>query len=423
MTIWQMSLWASVVIIATVIIRSVALHKIPKKTFLLLWGLALIRLLIPFQFSATLPFYVADIPVVGQLQEISQFNPADTGTQNTPAMAVTADAFSIPLPVLIWLSVAICILLYFVVSHIRYRKAYKLAVPTDNEYANEWLQRNALKRRTVKIKVSADISAPLTYGLFHPIILIPKATDLGNREQLKYILTHEMKHIRRFDILWKWLLMIAACVHWFNPFVWVMYVLANRDLEITCDEKVIHAMGENNKSSYALTLIGLAEEQAKIIPLGSAFSKNAIEERTISIMKTKKVTMIGLIVAVVAVMSLMAVTAFAANTGATSSKPGYCVVIDTELKEGHEEYDVYEQENVIYFDTQDELTAHLEILFARIEDGISGYALYDGFGDMYANIDLDAPIIGYYSREGIVDRTVEDDGTDFMRPTIYFLSK
>jgi len=66
----------------------------------------------------------------------------------------------------------------------------------------------------------------------------------------------------------------------------------------------------------------------------------------------------------------------------------------------------------------------LEILFARIEDGISGYALYDGFGDMYASIDLDAPIIGYYSREGIVDRTVEDDGTDRgMRPTLYFLSK
>jgi len=311
-----MSLWASVVIIATVVIRSVALHKIPKKTFLVLWGLALIRLLIPFRFSVALPFHVADIPVVSQLQEISRLSPADTGTQNTPAMAATADAFSIPLPVLIWLSVAICISLYFVVSHIRYRKAYKLAVPTDNAYANEWLQRNALKRRTVKIKVSADISAPLTYGLFHPIILIPKATDLGNREQLKYILTHEMTHIRRFDTLWKWLLMIAACVHWFNPLVWVMYVLANRDLEITCDEKVIHAMGENNKSAYALTLIGLAAEQAKIIPLGSAFSKNAIEERTISIMKTKKITGLGVIIAVVAIMALAAVTAFAANNDA-----------------------------------------------------------------------------------------------------------
>lgn len=321
MTIWQMSLWASVVILATVVIRSLALHKIPKKTFLVLWGLALIRLLVPFQFNITLPVHVTDIPVVSQLQEISQLNPVDiTATQNAPAMAVTADVFSIPLPVLLWLAVAICMSLYFITSHMRYRKAYKLAIPTDDENINKWLKANTLKWRTVKVKISADISAPLTYGLFHPVILIPKATDLGNQDQLQYILTHEVTHIRRFDTLWKWLMMIAVCIHWFNPLVWVMYVLANRDLEITCDEKVVRTFGENNKSSYALTLIELAAEQAKIMPLGSAFSKNSIEERTLSIMNTKKITTLGVIIAVVAVITIAAVTALAANDGTANGK-------------------------------------------------------------------------------------------------------
>lgn len=90
-----------------------------------------------------------------------------------------------------------------------------------------------------QIRQSDRIRAPLTYGVFSPVILVPKETNWTDETQLKYILT------------------VAVCLHWFNPFVWVMYVLANRDIELSCDEMVVGIFGETMKSDYALTLTSL----------------------------------------------------------------------------------------------------------------------------------------------------------------------
>lgn len=97
--------------------------------------------------------------------------------------------------------------------------------------------------------------------------------------KLDYILTHEFVHIRRFDMLTKLVLTSVVCVHWFNPFVWVMYLLANRDLELSCDETVVQTFGNSIKSGYAMMLIGMAEKQSKSIPLFNHFNKNSIRER------------------------------------------------------------------------------------------------------------------------------------------------
>ena len=314
MTFGHMSLMASVIIIATAIIRSLALHKIPKRTFLALWGMALVRLFVPFQFRVPMPFSVPDIPLINST-DISQIstNPVSAAQAQHLSETLTmvpSDATVIPLLLLVWMVVAIGLAVYFISVHIRYRRIYRLAVPVEHEYVNTWQRTNKLKTRTVKIKVSADISAPLTYGLINPIILMPKTTDWENEEQLQYILTHEMVHVRRFDSLWKLLLLLAACIHWFNPFVWVMYVLANRDLEITCDERVVRALGKNTKMPYALTLIWLAEKHGRITPLGNAFSKNAAEERIVSIMKIKKTSILAIVVAALLVAG--ATTVFAA---------------------------------------------------------------------------------------------------------------
>ena len=94
------------------------------------------------------------------------------------------------------------------------------------------------------------ISSPLTYGILHPVILLPKKLDRNDQAALKYVLTHEYVHIRRFDAITKILFAAVLCIHWFNPLVWVMYVLANRDIELSCDAWVIRMMGE--KKSFLL---------------------------------------------------------------------------------------------------------------------------------------------------------------------------
>jgi hypothetical protein len=143
------------------------------------------------------------------------------------------------------------------------------------------------------------------------VVLLPKSADRTDIARLRYVLAHEFTHIRRFDVLKKWMLAAALCVHWFNPLVWVMYILANRDVELSCDENVVRTSGEKTKSAYALTLIGLEEQRSGLSPLVSNFAKSAIEERIVSIMKIRKTSLVGILLAVVLVAGTT--TAFATS--------------------------------------------------------------------------------------------------------------
>ena len=81
-----------------------------------------------------------------------------------------------------------------------------------------------------------------------------KNTEWKNIYQLRYVLEHEYVHIRRLDMLTKLIMIAAVCIHWFNPLVWVMYILFNRDLELSCDETVVRRFGMDIKSVYATAL-------------------------------------------------------------------------------------------------------------------------------------------------------------------------
>ena len=195
-----------------------------------------------------------------------------------------------------------------------------MAMPTRNDFIRKWQQSNLL-RRDVHIRQLDHISTPLTYGIFRPVVLLPKNLDYDDEKQLALILTHEFTHIKRFDTLQKWILAASVCVHWFNPFVWVMYILANRDIELFCDETVIRKCGENAKPTYARALVRLEEKKIGLSPMISGFSKSSTEERIISIMKTKKITIattllaIGLVACVVVIFATSALDKTESSTG------------------------------------------------------------------------------------------------------------
>jgi len=90
---------------------------------------------------------------------------------------------------------------------------------------------------------SDRITTPVAVGIIKPWIILPKFMDLNDTQLLRYVFTHEYYHIRRFDALWKMIFVFALCIHWFNPMVWVMFILACRDIELTCDEMVIRHFG------------------------------------------------------------------------------------------------------------------------------------------------------------------------------------
>jgi beta-lactamase regulating signal transducer with metallopeptidase domain len=306
------------------------IHKLPKKTFMALWAIVLCRLLAPFSIpspfniwniadslcaawqkgaipttSATLPApplpYMPDIVVDRVIEPIMPQLTQITDIGQTPAQGIEFTAPSLMLS--LWLiGIFICVL-YFLITHLRCYCVYNTALPIENHFIKQWMALHPLERK-VCVKQSDKVATPLTYGILRPVILLPETTDWQDKTRLVYILSHEYVHIRRFDTLLKWILAAALSMHWFNPLVWLMYVLANRDMELSCDEAVVRMHGENAKSIYALTLIGLEERRGMLMSLYSSFSRNAVEERVKAIMKIKRFSCIGVLAALMAVSSI-----------------------------------------------------------------------------------------------------------------------
>ncbi len=318
MSLVQMTLSGGVFILFIVVVRALALHRLPKGAFLALWEMAALRLLLPF--TIPLPFSLfapaKHLPVVGEY-----LAPGGAAVPGTPAMgmpsgiqAPAGTASRSILPV-VWLVGAALMAAYFTVFYVRARRRFRCSSPDNAPAVRRWLT-GQRSHRPLEVRQSASVSSPLTYGVLRPVILLPEDMERGDEAALTYILTHEYIHIRRFDSVAKLVFAAVLCVHWFNPLAWVMYILANRDLELSCDERVMDTLGGREKASYALTLINMEETRSRCFSLYNHFSKLAIEERIESIMKYKKASVLALALAVALVAS--ATTAFAASAAPSS---------------------------------------------------------------------------------------------------------
>lgn len=317
MSLMQMSILGGALILLIVVVRSLALHRLPKAAFLVLWEVAALRLLLPF--SVHLPFGlptpIKHLAVAGEyLTAAVPTKPVSTAVPSTAPTLGSAATHSV-LPV-IWLAGFTLMAAYFVVCYVRAKGRFRTSCPDNTPAVQNWLAGQNL-RRPLEVRQSDLVSSPLTYGILRPVILLPKDMERGNETTLTYILTHEFVHIRRFDAVTKLVFTAVLCVHWFNPLVWVMYVLANRDLELSCDECVMDTLGGKEKTPYALTLIAMEEAQSRCFSLYNHFSKLAIEERIESIMKYKKASVLAM--ALAAALVFGTTIAFAASAQADSA--------------------------------------------------------------------------------------------------------
>ena len=315
MSLFQMSVAGGVLILFIVVVRALAIHRLPKTTFLALWMIAALRLLLPF--SIPLPFNIhIGLDIFSDVvQELPSGNIASTLPGDSPPSYDIGTA--VPSPAtehistfeILWLVGVLLLAIYFSISYFRSMRKFRMSIPDNTPYIQNWLTAHQISR-PLAVRSSDLISSPLTYGILHPVILLPKKLDRNDQVALKYVLTHEYVHIRRFDAITKILFAAVLCIHWFNPLVWVMYVLANRDIELSCDAWVIRMMGEKNRSSYALMLIKMEERRNGMSALWNHFGKNAISERIEAIMKFKKTSIWACILALALIAG--ATTAFAA---------------------------------------------------------------------------------------------------------------
>lgn len=320
MTLLRMNFSGAILILLIIVIRALAINKLPKRTFLLLWEIVIIRLLFPFsipsEFSAfsfikqcksgAMFFRRAEENVLNLTLQGNIFNGVQSIQQPNTAYTVPVSIWFI-----IWCVGTMLFAICFVISYLHFRFWFNTSFPMRDDFTEQWLREHQTKR-VVSIRQSEKFSTPLTYGIFHPTILIPKKMEWTDTEQLQYILLHEYMHICHYDIVKKLLAITALCVHWFNPLVWVMCILFNRDIELACDESVVGHMGGNSRFIYALMLINMEARKSGLTPFCNNFSKNAIEERITAIMKMKKMTILSFAAACLVVAGTVTVSAASA---------------------------------------------------------------------------------------------------------------
>ena len=277
----NMSISASWVVVAVLALRF-CLKKAPKWVNVLLWGIVAARMVFPFSIESVLsliPSAETISPTIMMEQSPSVqtgvpalnhvINPVISGSF-TPAPGASANPLQIWIPVLagIWLFGIVALFLYSAVSYCRLRrKVCEAVILRDNIYQSE------------------NVCSPFVLGIIRPKIYLPYHMD---SREMGHVIAHEQTHIRGKDHWWKPLGFLLLTIHWFNPLMWLSYVLLCRDIELACDEKVIGKMGNAQRADYTQALVACSVDRRLIAACPLAFGEIGVKERVKSVMNYKK---------------------------------------------------------------------------------------------------------------------------------------
>ena len=307
----------SAMILMVLALRLFLKKHLPRGIFPALWCAAAVRLLLPITIPSHLSVWnLLHTSVAAQADGVisdvlTPFPSLATNSTAEPA----ADITGISPMLLIWLVCAILLAAYFAVGYACMVRQFRGTRLAPQPSIDALLDRFRFSRDP-HICVSNSRRAPLTFGVFRPTALLPEDLPVGDA-QFQLVLAHELAHIRRKDCLRKLLLTVCLCLYWWNPLVWMMVWLANRDMELACDEAVLRALGPDCRKAYALTLLDMAQRNPKSAPLCSGFAKSSAEERIRAILSFKRIpAWVGICVSVLFVLTASVFTTQAASPAA-----------------------------------------------------------------------------------------------------------
>lgn len=289
----NMSISASWLVLAVLLLRFV-LKKAPKWVNVLLWGIVAVRLAFPFSIESalslipsaetispgimmdTVPSVQTGVPTINNV-----INPV-IGSSLAPAPGASANPLQIWIPILsiVWAVGVAALLLYTAVSYWHLRcKVSEAVILRDNIYQSD------------------NVASPFVLGIIKPKIYLPFHMD---RQDLSHVVSHEQAHIRRRDHWWKPLGFLLLTIHWFNPLMWLAYVLLCRDVELACDEKVIKELDNEQRADYAQALVVCSVNRRMIAACPLAFGEVGVKDRVKSVMNYKKPAFWIIVLAVIA---------------------------------------------------------------------------------------------------------------------------
>ncbi len=277
----NISLTASYLVLAVALVR-ILFKKAPKWAICLLWGVVALRLICPFNIESIFSLIPNAEPIPQDIL-LSKAPAVNTGVAAldkviNPILSATSTPNLInsinPLQVVafvatwIWIAGMSAMAIYALVSYFKIRWQVRESVRL---YNNVW--------------VSDRIRTPFILGLLRPRVYLPHALSENDTQ---YVLQHEKAHLKRLDHVWKPMGFALLTVYWFNPLLWVAYILLCRDIEMACDEKVLRQLGTEGKKPYADALINCSVPRRSIAACPLAFGEGDVKKRIRSILHYKK---------------------------------------------------------------------------------------------------------------------------------------
>lgn len=311
MPMYLMALYGSVMILIICLLRGFLRNRLPKFVFPLLWGMVLLRLLVPFSLSSPIS---APVPN-WQLRFIE--DPTVYIVKYTDAAsAVASEAVSyslhettgalplnwgIALPVLFGLGAAITASVLLYQKHCYSKKLRNSLLIEHNQSINTILREMDMGH--ILVFTNDEIASPLVCGIYNPRIYLPTGMNFQQTQLLRHILAHETMHIKRRDNWLKTVMLIVLCLNWYNPLVWLMSKYLSSDLEAACDTAVLRQINPEQRQSYATSLLVMAITGNRQTLLYSAFSKTEVERRIKNILSYKKTKAFTLILSLILLLS------------------------------------------------------------------------------------------------------------------------
>ena len=308
--ILNMSISAGWIVLVVLLLR-VLLKKAPKWITVLLWGIVAVRLICPVSVESVLSLIPSAETISPEIMmestpEINTGIPFINNTLNpvisdsfTPNPAASANPLQIWIPIfaIIWIGGMLVLLAYTVVSYCRLRKKIGTAVLLkDNIFQSE------------------SVVSPFVLGIVKPRIYMPFHVS---KQDIEHVIAHEQAHIRRKDYLWKPLGFLLLMLHWFNPLMWLGYVLLCRDIELACDEKVIKELNHDQKADYSQALLTCSVNRRMISACPLAFGEVSVKGRVKSVLNYRKPAFWMVIAAIV--VSIIVAVCFLTNPKTSNS--------------------------------------------------------------------------------------------------------
>ncbi len=311
LTIVNMSISASWIVLAVLLLRLV-LKKAPKWITVVLWGIVAVRLICPFSIESALSLIPSAETISPEIMmdatpEVHTGVPVFNNAVNpiisesfapTPGASINPLQIWIPLAAIVWITGMTAMLIYTIISYWRVKRKIGTAV---------LLQDNIFQ--------SENVVSPFVLGIIKPKIYLPFQIS---GQDMSHVIAHENAHIRRKDHWWKPLGFLLLSIHWFNPLMWLGYILLCRDIELACDEKVIKEMDTEQKADYSQALLTCSVNRRMIAACPLAFGEVSVKNRIKSVLNYKKPAFWIIIVAIV--ISLVVGVCFLTNPASNQLK-------------------------------------------------------------------------------------------------------